>query len=309
MTWQFDPVERVEGLTPERFHRDYVACRQPVILGKLAGSWPAASRWTPDYFRRGFPGLRVDVEIWGNDDGINDPMHFMQHLSYAQTTLGSYVERLLTSDRPSREYYLAQFPMLRALPQLHDDIGSLEPYMVQPSLLPDRLRKRLQFPASFWLGPAGSVSTLHFDPADNLFVQIYGKKRVILISPQQSSAVYYPHDRFKSINFSPVDVERPDFDRFPAARDVVPLQCHISPGDALYIPMGWWHYLRAIEVSISLNFWWVYWRRLAAISAYFGTRWLRDLRQRLGLVQTIAVPRKTAPVVLDRVDGRVDDQP
>src|SRR5882724_5251635 len=61
MTWQFAQVERVEGLTPERFHRDYVTHRKPVILGKLAGSWPAIARWTPDYFQRSFPGLRVGV--------------------------------------------------------------------------------------------------------------------------------------------------------------------------------------------------------------------------------------------------------
>lgn len=298
MTWQYKQIERVEGLTPERFYRDYVARRQPVILGNLAASWPAVARWTPDYFQRSFPGLRVGVEVWGNDDGINDPLHFMQHLSYAETTLGNYVERLQHSQRPSREYYLAQFPMLRALPQLQDDIQSLEPYMVQPRLLPERVRRKLQFPASFWFGPAGSVSTLHFDPADNLFVQIYGKKRFILISPDQSPGVYYPHERFKSINFSPLDVERPDFDRFPAAQGLEPLQCEMVPGDVLHIPMGWWHYVRATEISISLNFWWVYWRRLSAVSAYFGTRWLRDLRQRLGLVETIAVRGKQAVATL-----------
>lgn len=300
MAWQFGEVERVEGLTPERFHRDYVARRRPVILGKLAAAWPAVARWTPEYFQRGFPALRIGVEVWGQDDGTNDPLHFMQHLSYAQMPLGKYIERLRATERPSREYYLAQFPMLRALPQLGDDIGSLEPYMVQPPLVPERLRRRLRFPASFWLGPAGSVSTLHFDPADNLFAQIYGKKRVILASPEQAREVYYPHERFKSLNFSPLDVERPDFARFPAARGLAPLACEMVPGDVLYIPMGWWHYLRATEISISLNFWWVYWHRLPAVFTYFGRRRLRDLRQRLGLVETIAVPPKhAAPLVPD----------
>lgn len=303
MPWPCRPVERVEGLTPARFHRDYVARRQPVILGKLAAAWPAMARWTPEYFQRGFSGLRVSVEVWGRDDGVNDPLHFMQHLSYAQTTLGSYIARLRASAGPSREYYLAQFPMLRALPQLRDDIESLESHMVQPRLVPERVRRRLRFPASFWLGPAGSVSTLHFDPADNLFAQIYGGKRVVLLSPEQSHAVYYPHERFKSLNFSPVDIERPDFDRFPAARHLAPLVCDMQPGDVLYIPMGWWHYLRATEISISLNFWWVYWDRLSAVLSYFGRRWFRDLRQRLGLVETIAVPPKGAAAALVHDDG------
>jgi [protein]-arginine 3-hydroxylase / protease len=297
LAWPIQEVERVEGLSPERFHHDYVARRRPVLLAGLARAWPAVARWTPAYFQRAFPGLRISVEVWGQDDGRNDPLHFMQHLSYAQMTLGRYIQRLLATERPTREYYLAQFHMLRALPQLHDDIGSLEPYMVPSPLLPEPVRRRLRLPAAFWLGPAGSVATLHFDPVDNLFVQAHGKKRVLLVSPAQSRNVYYPHDRFKSLNFSPLDVERPDFDRFPAARALAPLSCEVTPGDVLYIPMGWWHYLRATEMSISLNFWWVYWRHIPPVLAYFGRRRLRDLRERLGLLETITIPRnRAAPI-------------
>jgi lysine-specific demethylase 8 len=30
----------------------------------------------------------------------------------------------------------------------------------------------------------------------------------------------------------------------------------LGPGDCLYIPVGWWHYVRSLTVSFSVSFWW-----------------------------------------------------
>ena len=30
----------------------------------------------------------------------------------------------------------------------------------------------------------------------------------------------------------------------------------LEPGDGLYIPLGWWHYVRSLDVSFSVSFWW-----------------------------------------------------
>jgi lysine-specific demethylase 8 len=34
------------------------------------------------------------------------------------------------------------------------------------------------------------------------------------------------------------------------------LDCILGEGDVLYIPMGWWHYVRGLSVSFSVSFWW-----------------------------------------------------
>src|SRR6185369_14845378 len=56
-------------------------------------------------------------------------------------------------------------------------------------------------------------------------------------------------------NFSQVDPENPDYDRFPLCRDVAPVEVLLGPGDALYLPSRWWHHVRSLEVSTSFNFW------------------------------------------------------
>lgn len=32
--------------------------------------------------------------------------------------------------------------------------------------------------------------------------------------------------------------------------------CILEPGDTLYIPIGWWHYVRGLSVSFSVSLWW-----------------------------------------------------
>jgi lysine-specific demethylase 8 len=34
------------------------------------------------------------------------------------------------------------------------------------------------------------------------------------------------------------------------------LDCILEPGEMLYIPAGWWHYVRSLSSSASVNFWW-----------------------------------------------------
>ena len=32
--------------------------------------------------------------------------------------------------------------------------------------------------------------------------------------------------------------------------------CILAEGEVLYIPVGWWHYVRGLSVSFSVSFWW-----------------------------------------------------
>ena len=34
------------------------------------------------------------------------------------------------------------------------------------------------------------------------------------------------------------------------------LDCVLGEGEVLYIPIGWWHYVRGLSVSFSVSFWW-----------------------------------------------------
>lgn len=107
-----------------------------------------------------------------------------------------------------------------------------------------------------WFGPAGTYTPPHVDPRDNLLVQLVGRKRVTLWPPQEAAKLY-PHPApSRHVNASRVDGRRPDRARFPrffeAARAVVVLE----PGEALFLPRGWWHDVEALEPSASISIWW-----------------------------------------------------
>ncbi len=125
-----------------------------------------------------------------------------------------------------------------------------------PQLYPAAVQSKVKKAATFWLGPAGIVTPIHFDSAHNLLVQIHGHKKLLLVQPQQSRLLYYPSLDLGHVNYSPVDVESPDLERFPRFKDATPVELELAPGEVLFIPVRWWHYARALEPTISLNFWW-----------------------------------------------------
>lgn len=53
-----------------------------------------------------------------------------------------------------------------------------------------------------------------------------------------------------------VDVENPDLEKFPKFAEAPFLSCILSPGELLFIPVKYWHYVRALDLSFSVSFWW-----------------------------------------------------
>lgn len=43
---------------------------------------------------------------------------------------------------------------------------------------------------------------------------------------------------------------------FPRFKEARYTEVELGPGEALYIPRGHWHYVRALTASFSVSFWW-----------------------------------------------------
>jgi len=44
--------------------------------------------------------------------------------------------------------------------------------------------------------------------------------------------------------------------RFPLFREAKYVEAVLEDGEMLYIPVGWWHYVRSLSTSWSVSFWW-----------------------------------------------------
>ena len=226
---------------PQRttFCEDYYAANSPVVLTDLMDSWPAMTRWTPDYLRSALGDEEVEIMADRNGDPdyeINGSRH------RRQIRFGNFVD-MVYGGEPGNDYYLVannQFFQRERTQVLLQDFAPFEEYL-DPA--------RLQGRCFFWFGPAGTVTPLHHDPCNILVAQVNGRKRVRLIPSTQWEHVY-----IGASYVSDIDCERPDLVRRPAFRHATILDVTISPGEVLFIPVGWSHHVRALEPSISVSF-------------------------------------------------------
>ena len=119
------------------------------------------------------------------------------------------------------------------------------------------------------MGTAGTRTRCHFDSYHNILAQVVGYKFCILFPPEVGKGLYPvtgddAKDSCAQGNISMIDVEEEEEEREGGANPRFPLYPGrkaswmgvLGPGDCLFIPQGWWHYIRAITTSISVNFWW-----------------------------------------------------
>jgi hypothetical protein len=236
-------VERRRNVSRQTFLEEYYAENRPLILLDLMRNWKAMSLWNPEYLRSKCGNETVQIMR----DRDSDPLYEVNSENHKRPIrFCDYVD-LVTTHGPSNDYYLVannSFLDNPGMQWVFDDIECFPEY-----LNPDQ-RKGMAF---FWFGPAGTVTPLHHDKSNILLAQVYGRKQVTLIPPDQTRLLYND-----IAVFSNVDLENPDFETYPLFKQVNKVTITLHPGEVLFLPVGWWHHVRALDISINvsfLNFW------------------------------------------------------
>ena len=236
-------VPRREKLSGDEFLDQYYRLNRPVIITGMLDHFPARTRWNLDYFEQHFSERKVEVQF-GRDADAKYELNSIAHKR--QVNFGEYVRMVRDSGRSNDFYMTANNDSLNrdALKELWDDVATLPEYLTD-----DPERKGF-----FWFGPAGTVTPFHHDLTNNFMAQIMGRKRIRLISPSELPRVY----NFRHC-FTDVDGRDIDLQRFPAMAGVQVLDCVLEPGEILFLPVGWWHFVEALDISVTLamtNFRW-----------------------------------------------------
>ena len=58
-----------------------------------------------------------------------------------------------------------------------------------------------------------------------------------------------------AIELSPAESDQWDA-LWPGFRQAEYVETVLQEGECLYIPVGWWHYVRGLRAGISVSFWW-----------------------------------------------------
>ncbi|XP_070531878.1 bifunctional peptidase and arginyl-hydroxylase JMJD5-like isoform X2 [Ptychodera flava] len=232
----------------EHFRSAYMQSKTPVVIHKGMDHWPAMTtrRWSIEYLHRVAGSRTVPIEIGARYTDEN----WSQSLMTVSEFISKYIDREETDSKDVG--YLAQHQLFDQIPELKRDICVPDYCCLSDSDDDDDVD---DVDINAWFGPRGTVSPLHHDPKHNCLAQVVGSKYIRLYSEEDSASVY-PHEGHLLNNTSEVDVEHPDFEKYPLFATAPYLECILNPGEMLYIPPKCWHYVRSLDVSFSVSFWW-----------------------------------------------------
>jgi hypothetical protein len=277
-------------ISPEEFNRQYLAKARPGFFPQLVShpcspfTWPACSEWPGNKEEREgvMEGLRklhslqdaiVDVEISPMGRGYGDGVQkdagrggcsdWMRVAMPFGVFLDAFIDGKIPWENSDSQQgvvgYLAQQSLFERCEELARQCPTL------PHTVAGRRGDREQWRRNVWIGGSGSFTPIHCDPYENLFVQVVGTKRAHLFPPAVASHLRLFPSSTSQPNTSSIPVEdlllsNDLLEReYPDVRAAIhhPDSRHVllQPGDALYIPQGWFHCIRSTSISASVNAW------------------------------------------------------
>lgn len=134
---------------------------------------------------------------------------------------------------------------------------------------------------NFWLGNERSVTAMHRDNYENVYVQIIGQKHFVLLPPIEFPCVNeqkLPHCRYAPCAYRPSDCklvieqqgqqavpvavwdpEEPDSRRSGYSHLSKPVSLTLQEGDMLYLPAMWYHKVKQTSgkegFACAVNYW------------------------------------------------------
>jgi hypothetical protein len=113
-----------------------------------------------------------------------------------------------------------------------------------------------------WTSSKGCITPLHFDRCHGFLAQIVGRKTFLMASCSESALLRYwkdkNHDGNENGTTSSIDLglwlegDITERRKHPLVDEVAWFIASLYPGDILYTPPGWWHYVISETISVSV---------------------------------------------------------
>lgn len=232
--FQTQRIPKLDSITPKAFINDFVKPQQPVVLKNLTQDWEALKRWNFDYFKT----IAGDIEVPLYD---SKPItsEYLYNQPQAKMKFADYID-LLQSEPTDLRLFL--FNLIKERPELKSHIKFPEIGL--------KLFKSLPY---LFVGGEDSKVFMHYDIdlANILHVHLYGRKKCLIFPPSETKYLYKVPNSLKTNDN--IDFSNPDFDKFPALAYAKGYTTDLDPGETLYMPEGYWHYMHYITPGFSLS--------------------------------------------------------
>jgi len=118
--------------------------------------------------------------------------------------------------------------------------------------IPPFFRGLFQLHPLLFLGGKDCIVPLHIDfmADEGLLTQFFGRKEVILASPDQSDLVH----RLPLNTISMLNLFEADLKKYPSLKNLQCYHVNLDHGDTLYIPSFYWHQIKYVDASMSVAF-------------------------------------------------------
>lgn len=167
------------------------------------------------------------------------------------------LDLFLTASRssPPPRLYIAQAQLLDLPEALRDDLPT-------PSVIL-KAGKGDIYDANIWMGIPPTYTPLHKDPNPNLFLQLASNKLVRLFKPDTGAAIFRDvQEKIRShasaafrgdeMMQGPERIALEDA-VWNCSKGTEGFEVVVRPGDALFIPKGWWHSIKSVGADVTAS--------------------------------------------------------
>jgi hypothetical protein len=230
-------LERVRDLSGEEFLQLYYAQSRPVVIQDAMRDWPALERWTPDYLVQKVGAAPIEYQ---GDRDANADFEVEKDRHRKVMPFARFIARITPAAFGNDVYITADNAAAnrQALAPLDDDVGPLGEYL-EPGA------------GAMSLGPAGTFEPLQFRLANILMAQVAGAKLVLVAPPSESQRLYNDRGTFSAVH----DItDEAQLNLYPMARAAKTFEVELEAGELLFLPVGWWHQVTALDFSVTLTY-------------------------------------------------------
>ncbi len=227
-------IPRITTLTKDQFLKDYLKPQKPVVIERHIEDWPAYSKWNFEYIKE-IAGEKIvplyDDRPVDHKEGFNQP--------HATMKMKDYIDLLL---KEPTKYRIFLWNVMKEVPELQKDFN-----------FPDFGVPIMKGLPMLFFGGTDSHTFMHYDiDLANIFhFHFAGKKECILFPQSENNYLYkIPHSL---ITHESIDFSRPDYDKWPALKFAVGYKTQLNHGEVLYMPEGYWHYMKYITPGFSMS--------------------------------------------------------
>ena len=231
----YKPIDIVEDISKEEFREKYLIPRKPVVLKNMARNWPAYEKWTMEYIKE----VVGDIEVPLYDSSKADPAAPINS-SAMKMKFADYIDLIQREPTNLRIFFFD--PIKNATKLLAD-------YLPPKEIMGGFLDK---YPSMFF-GGKGSETFLHYDIdlAHIFHTHFNGRKHILLFENKWKERLYLLP--FATYALEDYNISDPDFEKFPALDGIEGIECYLEHGDTLFMPTGWWHYMKYLDGSFSIS--------------------------------------------------------